>query len=47
MLLILIAFNIDERIWSKFTASINLMLGERDLALIPDSSLVLRPICLS
>ena len=47
MLLILIAFDIGERVWSKFTASINFMLGEIDLALTPDSSLVLRLICLS
>ena len=40
--MLLIAFDIGEQVWSKFTASINfmLMLGEIDLALIPDSSLV-------
>ena len=45
--MLLIASDIGERVWSKFTASINCMLGEIDQALIPDSSLVPWPICLS
>ena len=38
--MLLIASDIGERVWSKFTASINCMLEEIDLALIPDRGLV-------